>query len=111
MYDFLDTYLLPHSNISSGTTTVAETERNPSIMFSTLSTTTTTTGTQCSRSLTYDPCPNNSFTTAVVTSSNAIFAFNNNSISSQSNLSTNSMNCITEIPRAAHNKENGDSGR
>uniref|UniRef100_A0A0R3S003 PAS domain-containing protein n=1 Tax=Elaeophora elaphi TaxID=1147741 RepID=A0A0R3S003_9BILA len=101
-----DAYLLPQNNIGGGTTTVTGTERSPSNMLSTLS----TTGTQYSRTLTcYDPYINNNFTASTATSSNTIFASNNNSVHTQSNLSTNSVNGATEIPRIAHNKENGDS--
>lgn len=107
LYIFVDAYLLPQSNISGGTTTVTGTERSPSDMFSTLS----ATGAQYSRPLTcYDSYLNNSFTTSA-TNSNSMFAFNNNSIHTESDLSTNPVNCATEIPRVAHNKENGGTGK
>ncbi|CAG9534377.1 unnamed protein product [Cercopithifilaria johnstoni] len=95
-----------NDTIGDGATNVTGTERSQGNMFSTLS----TTGTQCSRSLTcYDPYLSNSFTTSAATSSNTIFASNNNSIHTQSNPSASPVNCVREIPRAAHNKENGDS--
>ncbi|VBB31466.1 unnamed protein product [Acanthocheilonema viteae] len=101
-----DAHSLPQSNISGGATTISGTERSPGNMLSTLS----TTGTQHSRSLTsYDPYVNNSFTTSAATSSNTVFAFNNNSVLTQSNLSTSPVNCATEILHVAHNKENGGS--
>ncbi|EJD75096.1 CBR-HIF-1 protein [Loa loa] len=99
-----DAYLLPQNNINTGATTVTATGRSSGNIFPTLS----TKGTQYSRSMTcYDPYLNNSITAATATSSNTILAFNNNSIHMQSNLSTSPMNCTTEIPRVAYNKENG----
>uniref|UniRef100_A0A8R1TXH4 PAS domain-containing protein n=2 Tax=Onchocerca volvulus TaxID=6282 RepID=A0A8R1TXH4_ONCVO len=101
-----DAYLLPQNNISGGATVVTGTERSPTNMFSTLS----ATSTQYSRPLTCcDPYLNNNFTAASAISSNTIFPFNNNSFYAQSNLSTSPVNCATEIPRVAHNKENGGS--
>lgn len=102
----IDAYLPPQSNISVGATAVTGTDRGPGNMFSTLST-----GIQYSRPLTYDPYLNNSFTAAAATSSNTILAFNNNSVHTESNLSTSPVNCATEIPRVAHNKENSGSGK
>uniref|UniRef100_A0AAF5Q575 PAS domain-containing protein n=2 Tax=Wuchereria bancrofti TaxID=6293 RepID=A0AAF5Q575_WUCBA len=94
-----DIYLLPQSNITSGSTTLTGTERSPISL--------STTSAQHTRSLTsYDPYLSSNFTAVTTTSS---LALNNNSIHTQSNLSTSSMNCITETPRVVHNKENGDS--
>ncbi|OZC09423.1 hypothetical protein X798_03584, partial [Onchocerca flexuosa] len=101
-----DSYLLPQNSISGGATVVTGTERSPTNMFSSLS----TTNTQYSRTLTCcDPYLNNNFTAAAVISSNTIFPFNNNSVYAQSNLSTSPVNCATGIPRIAHDKENGGS--
>lgn len=94
-----DIYLLPQNNITNGSTTLTGTERNPISL--------STNGAQNTRSLTsYDPYISNNFTAATTTSS---LALNNNSIHTQSNLSTTSMNCITETQRVIQNKENGDS--